>query len=135
MSYTVNDFSESLSRSYIEPNKVAQVVAAWGWGNGQGAKDQKDKKFDDGYGVSDWAGGFLLKMVRGDHIYLSGWCDYTGWGCQDGIEIEYLGYNKPDFKHLGGSDRSAETDRPIPKEEWDLEPIDLNNWLQGNRKD
>ena len=31
-----------------------------------------------------WTGGFVLKLKDGRFAYLTGWCDYTGWGCQDG---------------------------------------------------
>ena len=31
---------------------------------------------------ADWIGIFRLKDGR--FLYVSAWCDYTGWGCQDG---------------------------------------------------
>lgn len=27
---------------------------------------------------------YILEMKDGTYTYLTGWCDYTGWGCQDG---------------------------------------------------
>lgn len=27
---------------------------------------------------------YILKMKDGTYKYLTGWCDYTGWGCRDG---------------------------------------------------
>jgi len=29
-----------------------------------------------------WEG--IFKMKNGKFIFLAAWCDYTGWGCQDG---------------------------------------------------
>lgn len=31
---------------------------------------------------------YILKLKKG-YAYLTGWCDYTGWGCQDGGAIAY----------------------------------------------
>jgi hypothetical protein len=40
-------------------------------------------------GVNDetsWIGAFLLKDGR--HLFLSAWCDYTGWDCQSGCDMQ-----------------------------------------------
>jgi len=29
----------------------------------------------------------IVKMVDGKFGYLTGWCDYSGWGCQDGGKL------------------------------------------------
>ena len=29
---------------------------------------------------------YILQMKDGRYVYLTGWCDYTGWGCQDGSD-------------------------------------------------
>lgn len=99
--YTDYDFAESLRSVGLEPGTVKNVIAAWGE-NGD---------------YSEWTGGFLFQlMADGRFAYLSGWCDTTGWGCQDGAEIEYF------------------DTEPIPEElelgkNWDKFPPDLNNWL------
>lgn len=37
------------------------------------------------FGENDGPGWhYILEMKDGSYIYLTGWCDYTGWGCQDG---------------------------------------------------
>jgi hypothetical protein len=28
---------------------------------------------------------WLVKLSNGEHWWLDGWCDYTGWDCQSGI--------------------------------------------------
>lgn len=28
---------------------------------------------------------WLIKTQNNKYMYLCGWCDYTGWGCQDGM--------------------------------------------------
>ena len=35
---------------------------------------------------TSWIGAFLLKDGR--YLFLSAWCDYTGWGCQDGGDAQ-----------------------------------------------
>lgn len=29
---------------------------------------------------------YVVKLKNGKYAYLTGWCDYTGWGCQEGGE-------------------------------------------------
>lgn len=68
----------------------------------------------------DWSGGFVMELSNGRFAYLSGWCDYTGWGCQDGAEIVHA---------------AALTDLQTPSEEtWDENPADLNKWLKEGSK-
>lgn len=69
MGYTDSDFSECISCANrdghpIQPEEIAAVEAAWG-----GPEEW------DG-----WAGGFLLRLTDGTYAYLTGSCDYTGWG-------------------------------------------------------
>lgn len=102
MSYTTYDFKESLERAPplgLSASDVAEVVAAWG-------------RTGD---YAEWEGGFLLRLKDGRHAYLSGWCDTTGWGCQDGIDVHFY------------------QERPEPlaiaPEEWDDHPVDLARHL------
>lgn len=102
--YSADDLSESLSRVQIERADIAHVVAAWG-----GPEEW------DG-----WQGGFLLHMRTGGYVYVTGWCDYTGWGCQDGAEVTAYA-QEPPLESLGA------------QFEWDRDPADLNKWArQGN---
>ena len=36
---------------------------------------------------SNWH--WLIWCQDGSYAYATGWCDYTGWGCQSGGEINY----------------------------------------------
>lgn len=100
MSYTVYDLSESLARvDRFGKEDVAECVAAWGV---QGV-------------YNEWSGGFLLRLKDGRFAYLKGWCDTTGWGCQDGVQL---------VMH-------DEHPRLDPTHEWDLHPVDLNRFLRG----
>lgn len=101
MSYARSDFSESMGRATITPEKIKKVLAAWG-------------ESTEGYG--EWSGGFLLQLKDSRFAYLTGWCDTTGWGCQDGANIEFFD-KKP---------KVAECNKDV---EWDKDPADLNKWL------
>jgi hypothetical protein len=121
MSYAILDFSESLGRVPIGPPDIVAVVAAWGYGEGQGTDGGHGYSAD---GATEWSGGFLLKLKDGRFAYLTGWCDYTGWGCQDGAEVTY-------FDALP-SLTSLEADPPTG---WDEQPADLNRWLSSGAQD
>ena len=120
MSYTTHDFEESLERvPELMLTDIDAVIAAWGKGDGQGDDAGHYKWAGDG--VTQWAGGFLLRLKDGRFVYITGWCDYTGWGCQDGVVVQYFD-REPD---LVLSSTSA----------WDLEPTDLNRWLERSQKE
>jgi hypothetical protein len=128
-SYTVYDFVESLDRSKIEKDDVEKVIAAWGSG--------------EPIGYSEWEGGFLMSMKDGRTCYLWGWCDTSGWGCQDGAEVTYD--VTPDDReimrgvpqHMGGYIEALFGGAIADKweHEWDEDPIDLNRWLAGEITD
>jgi hypothetical protein len=107
MSYTTCDFEESMKGQNIQGADVEKVLAAWG-------NVDKDGACCDECG-GEWTGGFLLQMKDGRFAYVSGWCDYTGWGCQDGTSITYFDEQPP----LEGLDTP-------PVASWDIEPADLN---------
>lgn len=125
MSYATYDFTESLERVGIEPPTIARVVSAWGKGDGQGDDAGHYKWAEDG--VTDWAGGFLMLLNDGRYAYLTGWCDYTGWGCQDGAVVIYFDH-EPTVAEM--QDAEANESKNEPEESvWDREPADLNRWL------
>lgn len=98
--YTRYDFSESLDRVRFDASQVCQVVQAWGL-------------CLEGY--ADWEGGFVMRLRDGRFAYLSGWCDTSGWGCQDGADLVYA----DSLEGLG-----------LPTDvAWDLNPADLNLWI------
>jgi hypothetical protein len=102
MSYCTNDFDESLREVQLEAKPV-KVLKAWG------RAEEPDVCCH-----SDWSGGFLMLLENGRYAYLSGWCDYTGWGCQDGAEVVHA---------------DAPEKLTLPDENWDDEPADLNKWI------
>lgn len=80
MSFTNYDFSQSIEGQGIDRETIARVVAAHGV--------TEASCCDDCGG--EWSGGFLLAMKDGLFAYVTGWCDYTGWGCQDGTSVTWF---------------------------------------------
>lgn len=115
MDYDLYDFTESVQRSKIEESDIKHVKAAWG-GSPEGG--------------GSWTGGFLLALKDGRWLYLSGWCDYTGWGCQDGIEEKYFD-TEPTLESLA---KDKAESWGTPPSDWDIDPADLNNQIAGNVK-
>jgi hypothetical protein len=105
MAYDIYDFTESVARSKIEEKDIKRVSASWGHCNDVG---------------TEWSGGFLMELKDGRWMYLTGWCDYTGWGCQDGIEETYFDA-EPKLDTLTKDDGY----------DWDIDPADLNRQLTG----
>ncbi len=96
--YTRYDFSETM-RALGGDVAPVKVLRAWGVCGD----------------YAEWSGGFVLLLQDGRYAYVSGWCDTTGWGCQDGVDVEY-------------SDTLEGLGLPV-YEDWDEEPADLNRWL------
>ena len=111
--YTTYDLEESLVRE-IGKDAVDSVIAAFG--------DQGD--------YAEWTGGFLLKLKDGRYCFLQGWCDTTGWGCQDGTSVDYFDA-APDLKDLKSKFSYPENQEIT---EWDISPADLNIWLKSDRE-
>lgn len=124
MSFARRDFTESLVRVDIDPSQIERVLWAWGVGHEDGD--------ESGYG--SWGGGFLMRLRDGRYAYLSGWCDYTGWGCQDGADVQYVDH-EPSLAELRAIPRDDEFDDdegpwlPHPDTAIEPEPVDLNRWL------
>ncbi len=126
MSYTTDDFTESLQRVPLTVSDVDAVVAAWGRGNGMGEDAGHFKWADDG--ASEWNGGFLLRLTSGLYAYLTGWCEYTGWGCNDGAYVYHFDHEPSvDEMREAGSKDCGGNEPEV--QEWDREPADLNRWL------
>lgn len=100
--YTTEDLKESLDRVDLPSPPVKCLYA---------------------FGVSDdgWEGGFLLGLKDGNYAVLTGWCDYTGWGCQDGAEVAIFN-NEVDARNDYHVKERASVDG-------DADPVDLNRWL------
>jgi hypothetical protein len=114
-SYTRSDFSESLDRGTVIPTDIECVIAAWG-------NVDRDGACCDACG-GEWSGGFLLRLKDQRYAYLTGWCDYTGWGCQDGANVAYY-ETEPSLSDL----------EEFSNDRWDLAPKDLNDWIRDGAK-
>lgn len=110
MSYTFEDLSESLSRATdLDRSKIEECVAAYG----------RSGDF------AEWEGGFIFKMSDGSYVHLIGWCDTTGWGCQDGIELNTL---------ITPAEINVILSEYLDRDK-DLDPVDLNRYLRGEIQD
>jgi len=115
VSYALDDFKYSIKGGYYGgeslPSPPVKVHYAYG---------QVDT---DGQCCSDcggeWSGGFVVELADGQFAHVTGWCDYTGWGCQDGASFTL-------HATLGEIE---------PKPYWDKEPADLNDNLAAVLKE
>lgn len=105
MAFATYDFDETIKGSGIDRTDIKRAVAAWGE-NGD---------------YAEWSGGFLLEMRDGKFIYVSGWCDTTGWGCQDGTE-------RQDFDSL--PDLSTLKREYHEDAEWETTLPDLQKYIE-----
>lgn len=110
MSFSTYDFDETLKGCSVERTDIKRVVAAYGV--------TEAGCCDDCGG--EWSGGFLLEMKTGKFLFLSGWCDYTGWGCQDGTE-------KQEFDTEPALDT---LDQGYSKKDWETTLPDLQRYIE-----
>ena len=61
------------------------------------------------------------------YAYITGWCDTTGWGCQDGVDVSYY-REEPTTDILEKVTKDFMGDEDI---RWELEPVDLNRFIRG----
>lgn len=122
-SYTVYDFAESLGIAGIDEADVKSAIAAWGYSSGEWA---------------EWEGGFILEMKDGRFAYIWGWCDTSGWGCQDGAQVEYYDtepqriIKRSTPMHMGGYIEALMGGKSAAwEQDWDEDPADLNLYLAG----
>jgi hypothetical protein len=74
----------------VEPFSVADVAEILALS--EGVADEED-----------WLGAFRLSDGR--FVFVSAWCDYTGWGCQDG-GVARVADTLDDLKRLGIDDKA-----------------------------
>lgn len=120
MTYAVYDLHESLKRADLPRDTIKTVEAAWG-----GSPE----------GCASWEGGFLLHLKDNRWAYLSGWCDTTGWGCQDGYDVSFF-TARPELASLASSFPKGTEGDPWQRWEkpamgWDEQPEDLNRYVRG----
>lgn len=106
--YAIDDFIESLSS--LDRTDIRKVLYAWG---------------ESPEGGGSWEGGFILQLKNGKLACVTGWCDYTGWGCQDGrdeIIIQTRSRSWEKLKAEFGIEGAISPDK---------DPVDLNRWVAG----
>ncbi len=117
--YATYDLSESLEIARnregadFTRESIEKVHYAWGYS-------------PEGWG--SWGGGFILELKDGRFVTLTGWCDTTGWGCQDGVEVEYHNL-LPEAPEAFESGKYASPPNQLIVP--DHLPADLNRWVQG----
>lgn len=103
MGYCTYDFTESMRIAGVKLEDVEHVLAGWGNVDAEGACCEECG--------GEWSGGFIFQTTDGRVGKVEGWCDYTGWGCQDGADVEWMEPGAGLF--------------PIPNGA-DIDPADLN---------
>lgn len=107
--YALDDFAETLERVTL-PSPPIECLKAWG-------------ESEEGPGC-EWSGGFVLRLRNDQFAYISGWCDYTGWGCQDGAYVTLA--DSLDVLEFGQNHQ-----QPKSPSSWDDSPADLQRWLNA----
>lgn len=107
--FTAYDFSESVAQADgFGLDDIKECIAAWGY-HGD---------------YAEWHGGFLLRLNDGRLAYIEGWCDTTGWGCQDGCETRFIDSVPTDLNELLIDGYRENID-------WSPEPADANRLIRG----
>jgi len=134
MSYDLYDFTETIRLVDVDPESIESVTFAWGYS-------------PEGFG--SWEGGFVLRLhdsldhpVGAKYIYVFGWCDTSGWGCQDGAGCAYFEISpsftdcarawEEEFGFYQGEDipeKQIFDRKTVIIENHDYDPADLNLWL------
>lgn len=112
--YGTFDLSESLNQVTFGREEIETVHYAWGYSP---------------EGGGSWEGGFIMELKDGRFATLTGWCDYTGWGCQDGVEVKFH-ESLPEAPGSFVSD--SWSDPPNQNVDVDHLPADLNRWVKGD---
>lgn len=116
MAYDLYDFTESLERAGLPVLAVERCSLAFG-------------RSPEGY--ASWEGGFVLLLRTGEWAFLHGWCDTTGWGCQDGAALDRFDHEPtPDDLHAAWTAAWSYQER-APIDDADVDPADLGRFLRG----
>lgn len=120
MSFDLYDFTESLDRVGIPPTRIEHCSLAFG---------------TSPEGWASWQGGFVCHTRSGKPwLFVFGWCDTTGWGCQDGAEVREYDHEPTRDEIAAAWDedenyyRFRDTFQP---EEFAESPADVNRFLAG----
>ncbi len=128
--YALDDFVATVLHCPIGKDKMKKVLWAWGHTNGSSKENSG----------SELLFGAIVELKDGKVLYICGWNDYTGWGCQDNVRLyfdsswfvsqagnfsEFM--KKEIIKNFEKIDKYFDFDTV----EWEKEPVDLNRWLNG----
>jgi len=81
--------SEHLVEVLVRREDVAEVLGA------EDGRFRPARANDEGA----WIG--LFKLRDGRYMFLTAWCDYTGWGCQEGGDCTFYTSRKAAIQDLG----------------------------------
>ena len=118
MSYDLYDFTESLNVAGVEPTRVEHCALAFG---------------DSPEGYGSWHGGFVCHTRSGaPWVFVFGWCDTTGWGCQDGAYVVDFDH-EPTREEIDAAwkDELGDMGGLFEPEDFDEAPADINRYLVG----
>jgi hypothetical protein len=117
--YDLYDFTESLNIAGVPKGRIEYCSFAFG---------------DSPEGWGSWHGGFVCHTRTGSPwLFVFGWCDTTGWGCQDGAwAVEFQ--EEPDKDAIIVAWKDQMYGDP-PLEDGDHAPIDINRYLRGEITD
>jgi hypothetical protein len=109
----------SIAQDRPKRSDVAQVLGAWGTAD----DDDDTSPLAVRPGLVYMVG--LFRLTDGRVLVLSGWNDYTGWGCEDGVQA-YIGPDEETAVRMGlttferfNLGRALPDDPPAPKRrEW-----------------
>lgn len=117
MGYDLYDFTHSLEAVSIPITRMEHCSLGFGYS-------------PEGYG--SWTGGFVCHTRSGaPWVLVCGWCDTTGWGCQDGAQAFEFDHEptaeevREAFIGYCGEWSAEALDDP------DVDPADLNRMLRG----
>lgn len=82
-----------IAEAGIQWDEVQEVVHAWSLAQSTGQWDGDEVKY-------------VIVLKDGRWAFIEGWCDYTGWGCQDGA-MAYFASSEEELveNHLSVGDR------------------------------
>jgi hypothetical protein len=109
------DLTESLNKAGINPDYVDRVLYAWGHG-------------DEGY--AEWEGGFILSLKDGRYVYVWGWCDTSGWGCQDGGGVIPFNHQPTIAEVVEATAKHDEAPHAADPSAWEEGSVVMQRWLE-----
>lgn len=127
--YSLKDVVATLLRvPFIRKDDISEVVSVWGHTNGS-SKEESGTELKLGILLK-------LKFEHGTchYVYLEGWNDYTGWGCQDGVNVySRKSWFDDEYTKTDVEKEIIEMDKfdDFNSIRWENRPVDVDRWLKG----